>query len=64
MKYLLGFLEFIHKKWLILFETFEEDIFTGFTAFQAAAVELPYLVLTCRQMSDFFIILLADDSFV
>lgn len=63
-KHLLGFLEFIHKKWLIFFKTFEEDIFTGFTTFQATAVECPNLVLRCRQTSDFFITLLVDDSFV
>lgn len=64
IKHLLDLLEIIHKKRLILFKTFEEDIFTGFTTFQATAVELPHLVLMCWHTSDFFVSLLADDSFL
>lgn len=64
MNHLLDLLEFLHKILLILFKTLEEDIFTGFASFQASAVELPYLLLTRWQLSDFRVSLPADDAFL
>lgn len=64
MKHLLGFLKLIYKKCFVLFEASEEEIFTGFTTFQATAVQLPYLLLSRQQTPDLVITLLADDSFV